>query len=360
MRSPYLDSFEFDKDIGNLNLFKVLVLPSKFYKGYVAHFISDFVQGLIYLGWYIIDSENDIKSNDIGKDIFEATGINKIPDVLAFYILRKEIFLKWKNLKQFHSLKIVITEDIHRKYDIEALNYSLKWVHAVFTRYPHSTNSIINKQYKWFNFFLNYRKKKIFYFNLYHGATDEFIRPIDFNTKKNKVLLSGAINSVNYELRSKAKNLMNVSDKIILRQHPGYKNVIDSKQEASNYALEISNCKITIADQGTIEDSEHPYVLAKHFEIPASGTAMLTHKKIVPYIKYLGFEENINFIATTPDSLMNTINYWLLPENEEKLMSITQKGQELVVSKHLNKHRITFFNNTVVKLLLQHKIFNKT
>jgi hypothetical protein len=304
MKSPYLDSFEFNKNITDVKLFKVLVIPAKFHTGYVAHFISDFVTGLLNAGWYVVDSDTAINREDIQRDIFEATGINKIPDILAFYIMRKEIFLKWKSIKQLKCLKILITEDVHRKYDVTPLNDALKWIHAVFVRYPNYTSSRIIKEKKWYNFHTNYRKNKIYFFNLYHAATEEYINPICFKNKENMVLLSGSLNLPYYEIRAKAKELMGVSDKIKWRVHPGYKNVIDSKKEAIDYAMEMSKHKLAIADQGTMVDSEHAYIIAKHFEIPAAGTALLTNKKMVPYIKHLGFKENENFIAATPETLL--------------------------------------------------------
>ncbi|MFT4646062.1 MAG: hypothetical protein ACI8ZX_002486 [Planctomycetota bacterium] len=333
------------------SLFKIIVLPSKFHKGYVAHFICDFIDGLKEKGWYVLDSDTDIKTSNILDDIYKATGVHRKPDILAFYILRKEKLFLWKNLKKLNCLKVLILEDLHRKIDKEAFIYATKWANVIFSRYPNATQWVVRNQKKDFRYYFNLNRNKIKYFNLYHGATNDFINELNFSNKINKVFLSGALSTIYYELREKGKQLMTDSDTIIIRKHPGYKEVIDSKKEVFNYAIEISKFKIAIGDQGSIPNSDAPYILAKNFEIPAAGTALITHEGLVPFLRELGFVENYNFIAANPDNLLDKIEHWLRPENQLELNKITIRGQELVLDKHMNEHRINFFNKKVIQLV---------
>ena len=317
-------------------LFKILVVPRNFHTGFVAFFIKDFIDGLIKKGWHIVDSESQVKSNNILKDIQEATGIKKNPYIIAFYILRNKIFKKWKNFKDFNAVKVLITEDLHNPSDVDALKEVLPWIDAIFSRYPRYTMSMAHPY-------------KPLCFNLFHASTSLFYIPIHFDKKIDKVLLSGAIEDDYYVLRNKAAELIHYTDLVKMREHPGY-TVKDSKTESKNYAKDISKYKIAISDQGSIPGKKHPYILAKHFEIPSAGTSLLTHKNLAPYLKDLGFKEDYNYITATPKTLLKKIEYWLDPKNQTKLRKITERGQKLVLKSHMNKLRVSQFDSITRKL----------
>jgi hypothetical protein len=350
MKNPCLDTLptKLTNKQKNTKLFKVISIPFKYYEGFVAFFLTDFINKLKKEGWHVIDTDKDIKSSNIQKDIYDATGIDKIPDVIAVFLLEldKNAFgkNKWSKLKTLDCLKVLIVEDIHDKTDTNALKFMEKFADAIFCRYPYNTKEVIPKS-------------NLKCFNLYHAYTEQFYNNINFSKKKNKVLLSGANDSDFYKLRHSAKELIDndKTDLIEERKHPGY-TIKDAKKEVTNYAKNINQYKLAISDQLTIPKSKnnYPYILAKHFEIPASGTALITNKNIAPYLKPLGFKEDYNYITATPKNLLSKIEHWLKPKNQKKLKQITERGQELVMKNHQNKHRVESFNNTVQKLF-----FNK-
>jgi ankyrin repeat protein len=109
------------------NLFKLLVLPRAFLDG-VCSFIPDLVREVKKRNWFVLYTD-EIKSNDIQQDIFEATGKTVLPHVLVFYIAKKhQIFPHWskENLRTLDNTEIFyIIEDIHYPIDKEVLKVSV-------------------------------------------------------------------------------------------------------------------------------------------------------------------------------------------------------------------------------------------
>eukprot|EP00966_Prymnesium_polylepis_P111961 2589759-Prymnesium_polylepis.1 len=81
------------------------------------------------------------------------------------------------------------------------------------------------------------------------------------------------------------------------RSHPGYQGRAFGGTEGERYARDIAESDIAIAgsrfqDAHRGSRHSHPWLVAKHFEIPAAGTVMLTDAACEPYLATLGFIAN--------------------------------------------------------------------
>lgn len=316
-------------------MIKIFVIPEHYYTVFVAGFIRDLVLGLQKKDWIIVPTK--IIKKDIVSDIKAFLEIDHI-DIISFYLVRKDIIKAWKS-ESFdkNTLKVLITEDVHsaedkfviRKMCSSGLDY-------IFARYHEATKSVIPNV-------------NIPIISFPQGATKEFVQPIRFNKKIKKALLSGAVEEDVYLLRHKAQELVNTGYQFInQRKHPGYDKKLDPLKETKNYSLDINKYLIAIADCVVLVKS--PYIVAKHFEIPLSGTLMLTHEKAKKNLEELGFIEGIHYIATNESKLKETIEFWLADSQSKKALEIIKNGQKLVKSKHMNYMRTDFFDKKTIQL----------
>ena len=74
---------------------------------------------------------------------------------------------------------------------------------------------------------------------------------------------------------------------------------------------------------------------------------MLTDKIYVPFLQHLGLIENVHYIASTPQDLEKTLQYWLESSRSDDLKKISQNGRDLVSSCHRNDRRKDFFDRTI-------------
>ena len=324
-------------DISNYqDLTKVLIIPKEFVTNFVAYFIKEFMEALENKGWTVIPMEDIIQNPD--AKIKEIIKSDKDPDILAFYILRQGLLGQWSTLHKNNSIKILITEDIHYDYDKQPFLNILPNLDAVFSRYPEAMLAVSTD---------SQQENAFKCFNLYQAAGEVYDQTIHFSEKKGKLLISGATAAGYYPLRQHAKNLMQqeTSLPIEVRPHPGYDPIRDAKRESTEYSQNINNYKLALAGTAPFpEKTPGPYLIAKHFEIPASGTAMITDEIIAPYLASLGFEENKHYITATVENLKDKVLFWLADENQDQLLKITRAGQALVKQHHTIKIRASTFD----------------
>ena len=316
------------------SLYKVLVISQKIYVNSVPSFMIDFKKGLEARGWYIFDADK-IK-NSLKDDLYAATGIDRYPDIIVFYNAEKKYFEDWSQLfsqEMKKSVLITWADEVQHEHIVAGLRSSM--ADAIFARYPHATqNQLEPLQPEGFH--------------IPHAATDNFFREIR-DDKTETVLLSGAMEPAFYPLRIEASRLLALGNKsIVQRKHPGYQFMLDPEAEARSYADEISKHLIAISGGSLPPAVPAPFVLAKHFEIPAAGTALLTDEEMIPYLRELGFIPFKHYIPTQRNQLAETIAYWLHPDNRAELLEITQQGQKLVREFHRNEQRIETFNRIAV------------
>jgi len=174
-----------------------------------------------------------------------------------------------------------------------------------------------------------------------HSASPDFMLPYNHNPE-NSILLSGAIGRY-YPLRQKMRALCEQgSYSIAYRQHPGYYTGYDyeSNQDIGGaYAEKINSYRAAFTDSLI-----YRYVVAKYFEIPATGALLFADDAVREPLQELGFIENRHYLPVSMENLEERIEYVLDKRNHEELDEIRRRGQELVWERHKTSDRARQIN----------------
>lgn len=91
-------------------------------------------------------------------------------------------------------------------------------------------------------------------------------------------------------------------------------------------------------------DTARNYLMAKTFEICASGSLLLCmNVETVEVMRSIGFEDGVNYISCSRDNFNEKVNYILDLQNADEIDKIRTNGYELVKSKHMWTNRMDFF-----------------
>jgi hypothetical protein len=344
--APVLALSEFEK------LHKTIVFPVSSKRNSVVSFPDEFLSALEKKGWKVLNSDTQIKNSDPLIDIRNSTGFER-PDIVAFYMTEMSgidggsshyFYKTWKKLSDAQFLKVSILEDFNFPFQISNASYFCQYADVILVRYPEALKQIVPDC-----------QKPVFHFP--HSASQSYFQAkLDFKDKESAVLLSGAIRERWYPLRVKALSLFRSGQsEIAYREHPGYEPGKDPVVEAKSYAAQISKHEIALTGAGMGIALAAPYILAKHFEIPATGTVVVTDKFVVPLMERLGFIENEHYLTSTPETLKADIPRWLAPENKANMQRIGAAGQKLVAERHTLERRVAEFEQVVYRAWIQKK-----
>jgi Glycosyl transferases group 1 len=175
-----------------------------------------------------------------------------------------------------------------------------------------------------------------------HAASPDFEYSMN-ERAENRLLLSGAINSA-YPLRLEVKRLMESGFEGIVRvPHPGYHCGYD--YERDNLVGRGFSKKIWRRRAAFSDCSKHGYLLAKHFEIPATGALLVADEALSAPLKELGFSGGVHYFPVTKKNLKDRLRYLLEERHHPALDEIRRKGQTLVFERHRTSHRAKLINS---------------
>lgn len=177
-----------------------------------------------------------------------------------------------------------------------------------------------------------------------HAASPDFLLP--FNPEpENRILLSGFV-GMPYPLRTRMKELAtNGWTSIEHHPHPGYHENYDYKSDLNvgpGYAAKIGKYRAAFTDAAIYQ-----YVVAKHFEIPATGALLVADGVVRGPLRQLGFIDGVHYIATSMDDLEDRIRYVLDEGNSAEIDRIRCAGQKLVLARHQTHHRSAWIDRVV-------------
>ena len=174
-----------------------------------------------------------------------------------------------------------------------------------------------------------------------HSASPDFMLPYNHDPE-NSIFLSGAM-SQHYPLR---QQLMNVHERgsysIKYHRHPGYQVGYDYNQNGAvgrGYAEKINQHRVAFTDCLTFR-----YVVAKYFEIPATGALLLADDAVSGPLQELGFIGNTHYVPVSKENLEDSVRYVLDEKNHDELDNIRRRGQELVWQRHKTSDRARQIN----------------
>ncbi len=240
------------------------------------------------------------------------------------YILKiNDIF---SDFFSFNTKKYIIADDIHKEYERKKENY-FEYFDKIFVTY----------KTPFLNLYPHIDHFKVVWYP--HFFTPDY--DLSFNIKpKNYVLLSGRLGLI-YPLRKYLFKLSSgiLKGKITYIKHPNSSNLdydnIDRRTFIGPKYARAINDKLC----GFVDCAKSNYVLAKYFEIPATGSLLLAEKPIGDKLEDLGFIDGENYISVNKENIIDKINYILDPNNRDEIDKIRKNGQIMVKEKHSLKIR---------------------
>lgn len=286
---------------------------------------------------YLIKNKNFKQINlseIIGQPDVHHLFINKfaeLPKNIIFWY-NKFFDLNLQALPKSINIHLLI-DDIHQEYDDHSKTLNiLKQSKNIFASYAYLFNT----------FYPEIIDTNVIFF----PHSTRFIA--DFNdTPINKILVSGRLHHKIYPDRQKLYELSKTNNQKIdyLNVNVGYRikkdhpNLIygDRYIHYLNKYLVCFTC-----------ESNRAYLLKKFFEIPASGSLLLTINPFTKkYFVELGFVDGVHYLSATNDNIEEKINFVLDPVNRNIIDTIRKNGYELVKTKHTHVNRAEFLNNII-------------
>lgn len=246
----------------------------------------------------------------------------EMPETILFWESYDFINTRAEEILALDCRKAIFADDLH-SWD-EAMKRRKRIAYlmcdTVFAAYAYAVEE----------FFPNLsRLKKVVW--IPHAASPDFVLP--FNERaENAVLLSGAVND-HYPLRQRVKLLYDAQTyPIAYHPHPGYHCGYDYERDdrvGRGYASKLNRYLTGFADS-----PRYGYVVAKYFEIPATGSLLLADASVGEHFGRLGFIDGVHYVSVTSENLEERLAYVLDERHREEVDEIRRVGQALVWQRH--------------------------
>ena len=167
-----------------------------------------------------------------------------------------------------------------------------------------------------------------------HAAGPEYRHLKVNNNPKRHILVPGASKKYCYPMRAWAIEESKRNSNIEVLPHRGYKKhyamaqSIDFGQHLHKYQAIFTSTSL------------FHYMVAKIFEIPASGSLLVVNKDIDDLLMALGCYPKIHYISYDNMHPEETIAYLDNPENYEEIDRIRRRGYAMVHANHYIAHRV--------------------
>ena len=172
-------------------------------------------------------------------------------------------------------------------------------------------------------------------YSLPHFAQRCFFRPVVESQPEACVLISGAKHLDNRLRAASLGHPMCVE----LEYGPFF-------QEA--YSLRLSQCLAALA---VTHADTRAYVVAKFFEIPASGALLLADDRVKTALVTLGFRDRVHCIFCNEHNVREKIDFIMNPKNRVIVDAIRKHGQTLVVTYHGLGNRLLLLDSIIQDVL---------
>lgn len=252
---------------------------------------------------------------------------DELPEVILFWEGYELLTARALEVQQLHCRKVILADDLHW------------WDAGMRVRktvgFALCETVISTVGYAWNRLYPEFAGTKRVVW-VPHSASPDFMLPYNPNPE-NAIFVSGATGNY-YPLRDRMKALSEEGAyAIVCQEHPGYYTGYDYDQNEAvgrGYASKINNYRAAFTDS-----SKFHYVLAKYFEIPATGALLVADDSVGGPLRQLGFVDNENYVAVSAENLEAQIRFVLDERNHEELDQIRRRGQELVWERHKSSDR---------------------
>ena len=291
---------------------------------------------------------NDFSNIDwicIDQSIFnyDKSFIKQIPnidssDCIFFWNCNTLIKTFIKEILSLHCKKLFYIDDIHQT-GYSTVQYRQKIFEnfdIIFSTYAYTFNK----------FYPTIQAYKIKW--LPHNVTTEFNVELNMNPI-NKVLLSGAIDANVYPMRHKLYSYYKTHPNLI--DHLSFMGYSVKKHDIVGYDY-IKFLNKYIACFTCCLNKNTPYIVAKFFEISASGALLIAYDEYVKNeLKQLGFIDGYNYISVDSDNLLQKIKWVTDINNKNDIDRIRINGYNLVKSQHCLINRVKYVDTIITNNL---------
>lgn len=206
----------------------------------------------------------------------------------------------------------VFADDIHKNEDMKNINY-----------YDNFDGIFVTYREPFIKRYPRIKHEKIYW--IPHGFTDDHSLP--FNKKPiEKLLISGKNGSMYPFRRKMIRAVPTNKDKMAMIGHPNYKQFdydnLENLKIGSKYGVVLNKYLCCFTDCSTLN-----YILAKYFEIPATGALLLAEDNVYGDLEKLGFSDGVNYIKCNQDDVMEKLQWILDPANRAEVDKIRKAGQ---------------------------------
>lgn len=277
-------------------------------------------------GWKHIET-NDLWNGPgtVRGKLLEEFG--EIPETILFWEAYELLYSQATEVYRLDCQKCFVTDDLHSWSELMRRRKSVS--------FALSDTILSTCGYLWDKVFPAFcGTKKVVW--IPHSASPDFMLGYNHHPE-NSIFLSGAMTS-HYPLRLHMKILhAQGSYPIVYHGHPGYYCGYDYKDNndiGCGYAERINQCRA-----GFTDSLIYRYVVAKYFEIPATGALLFADDAVSGPLKELGFIANTHYLPVSKENLEERIQYVLDERNHEEIDEIRRRGQRLVWERHKTSDR---------------------
>jgi len=305
---------------------KLLVAQLELLKHYVSrefHYVmTDLIRNF---GWRQLESERlsqgrgTIKSRLIKE-------FGELPEVILFWEEYSFLNAHSSEIVGLDCRKCIFCDDLHWFTD--------KMRRSKLAGFAMCDLVITPYAYLWTDFYRELRHANVLW--VPHAASPDFMVVFNDNPE-NSIFLSGEINEF-YPMRQLMKQLAQGRlYSIVYHSHPGYHCRYDYNRNQNigpAYAKKINRYRVAFTDS-----VKYGYVVAKYFEIPATGALLLADDTVASPLRQLGFEKNVHYVPVSARNLEKQIRFVLDEKNRPQLDEIRRNGQTLVWQRHTTSDR---------------------
>lgn len=308
---------------------KLLVAWMSGLSGYVSREFHYIMQDLIHVhGWRHI--EPDVLAEDpASSKAILLSKFGQAPGTILFWETYALAIAMLPQLLEMRCRTCLFADDLHtnngqmpaREFKLLALSLC----DPILTPYA----------YRFDDFYPELRGRKRVVW-MPHSASPDFVLP--FNERPDDlILLSGAMSAC-YPLRLRMKGLHDRgSPYILFHRHPGYGGGHDYENDDAvgrGFADRIHRCRVAFTDALT-----YRYIVAKYFEIPATGALLLADDAVSAPLAELGFQPHVHYVPVSAENLETQIEFVLAERNRNEIDTIRRQGREMVLDRHKTSDR---------------------
>jgi len=246
----------------------------------------------------------------------------EVPEIILFWEGYELLTMRALELQRLPCRKVILADDLHW------------WDEGMRTRktvgYALCDTVISTVGYVWNKLYPEFAQtKKVVW--VPHSASPDFLVPYNANAE-NSIFVGGSAGPY-YPLREQVRALhANGRYSLVCQSHPGYYTGYDYENNASvgrGFAMTINRYRAAFTDSSIFN-----YVVAKYFEIPATGALLVADDSVSEPLKQLGFIENEHYLPVSASDLEDKLAFVLDERNHEELDQIRKRGQQLVWDQH--------------------------